>query len=232
MNIELALGWLESTWAADPDNFRIDHRLIRELHRRVTETLSLESEGDATPGQYRLSQVRISGSARQPPEPGDVYPLMDELVQFLNQPDAAKYDLIKIALAHHRFAWIHPFSNGNGRTVRLLTYALLLNYEWLGKNVFAPAIAELHEKNSLSDREQSILMRTLITPTIQNSDIRGKLSQVRASQILGDLRARTLLIPSPGTERKYQLGIEKSPLLRTVIRQLDRLDFLPIKGEI
>jgi Fic family protein len=29
-------------------------------------------------------------------------------------------------LAHHRFAWIHPFSNGNGRTVRALTYAMLI----------------------------------------------------------------------------------------------------------
>lgn len=35
---------------------------------------------------------------------------------------------MKIALAHHRFGWVHPFGNGNGRTVRLLTYALLIKY--------------------------------------------------------------------------------------------------------
>ncbi len=28
----------------------------------------------------------------------------------------------------HRFAWIHPFGNGNGRVVRLLTYILLIKY--------------------------------------------------------------------------------------------------------
>jgi Fic family protein len=33
-----------------------------------------------------------------------------------------------VALAHHRFGWIHPFGNGNGRVVRLLTYALLIKY--------------------------------------------------------------------------------------------------------
>ena len=53
---------------------------------------------------------------------------MQELVAFINQEDKPKYDLMKIALAHHRFGWIHPFGNGNGRTVRLLTYALLIKY--------------------------------------------------------------------------------------------------------
>lgn len=31
-------------------------------------------------------------------------------------------------MAHHRFAWTHPFGNGNGRVVRLLTYTLLIKY--------------------------------------------------------------------------------------------------------
>jgi Fic family protein len=53
---------------------------------------------------------------------------MAELVAFINSDDPQKYDLMKVALAHHRFAWIHPFGNGNGRVVRLLTYALLIKY--------------------------------------------------------------------------------------------------------
>ena len=47
---------------------------------------------------------------------------MEELVAFINRRDPPKYDLMKVAIAHHRFGWIHPFSNGNGRVVRLLTY--------------------------------------------------------------------------------------------------------------
>ena len=53
---------------------------------------------------------------------------MSELIRFLSQNNPPKYDLIKIALAHHRFTWVHPFNNGNGRTVRLFTYALLLKF--------------------------------------------------------------------------------------------------------
>lgn len=70
----------------------------------------------------------ISQAEHLPPEAVLVPPYMAELVEFINRPDAAKYDLIKVALAHHRFAWIHPFTNGNGRVVRLLTYTMLIKY--------------------------------------------------------------------------------------------------------
>lgn len=35
---------------------------------------------------------------------------------------------MKIAISHHRFAWIHPFDNGNGRMARLVTYAMLIKF--------------------------------------------------------------------------------------------------------
>jgi len=41
--------------------------------------------------------------------------------QFINKLDRPKYSLLKIAIAHHRFVWIQPFNNGNGRTVHLFT---------------------------------------------------------------------------------------------------------------
>src|SRR3546814_12021881 len=53
---------------------------------------------------------------------------MTEFLSFIKGADPGKYDLIKVSLAHHRFACIHPFGNGNGRTVRLLTYTLLIKY--------------------------------------------------------------------------------------------------------
>lgn len=43
---------------------------------------------------------------------------MEELFDFINAEDSPKYDLLKTAIAHHRFVWIHPFGNGNGRTVK------------------------------------------------------------------------------------------------------------------
>ena len=51
---------------------------------------------------------------------------MSELTDFISRKDSPKYDLLKAAIEHHRFVWIHPFGNWNGRTVRLFTYAMLV----------------------------------------------------------------------------------------------------------
>ena len=41
--------------------------------------------------------------------------------------DASLEDaLLRIAAAHHRMAWVHPFLDGNGRAVRLQTHCALL----------------------------------------------------------------------------------------------------------
>lgn len=122
-NIEAAMTFIE-------DNFHsgeaLTEHFIRELHAIAVK--GLEREGDATPGAYRQTQVQIAQSEHLPPEAVSVSQYMQELVAFINEAHPPKYDLIKVALAHHRFGWIHPFGNGNGRVVRLLTYTLLIKY--------------------------------------------------------------------------------------------------------
>jgi Fic family protein len=122
-NIEEAMQYVE---AAIEPGAAISEHFIRELHALTVR--SLVREGDTTPGAYRTSQVVIAQSAHLPPEAMHVPGYMQALVAFINHADAPKYDLIKVALAHHRFGWVHPFGNGNGRVVRLLTYALLIKY--------------------------------------------------------------------------------------------------------
>lgn len=125
-NNERALEFIES----NINNHKIDRAFLSEIHKIVTKDLLPPPKGEGTryPGEYRRINVGITGSAHNPPDASTVPAYMDELFNFINRNDPPQYDLIKVALAHHRFAWIHPFDNGNGRVVRLLTYAMLLKY--------------------------------------------------------------------------------------------------------
>jgi Fic family protein len=124
MNIEKATDFVEQYVKTNP----ISQALIRELHKQVVADLDPppNGEGDATPGEYRKKNVTISKSEHLPPDMSAVPGYMEELFAFINNNDGQKYDLLKTAIAHHRFVWIHPFANGNGRVVRLFTYALLV----------------------------------------------------------------------------------------------------------
>ena len=124
-NIQMAMEFIDKNIEAS----KIDRAFISELHKMVVNGLPLppEGEGDKTPGKFRSWSVKIKNANHQPPElESQVEEYMEELITFLNSDHPSKYDLIKTALAHHRFMWIHPFGNGNGRTGRLLTYAMLL----------------------------------------------------------------------------------------------------------
>ena len=122
-NIEMAMDYVERT--IEPGSPITEH-FVRELHA-LTVT-DLEREGDRSPGAYREGQVLINQAEHLPPDAILVPGYMQELVAFINNDDPPKYDLMKVAMAHHRFGWIHPFGNGNGRVVRLLTFALLMKY--------------------------------------------------------------------------------------------------------
>lgn len=123
-NIENAMEFIEN----NIKDYPINRMFLSELHKMIVQELSLppSGEGDHTPGVYRKINLKISNSSHLPPDYIKVQDYMTELLDFIEREDSPKYDLLKAAIAHHRFVWIHPFGNGNGRTVRLFTYAMLV----------------------------------------------------------------------------------------------------------
>ncbi len=81
---------------------------------------------DQNAGKYRTSQVRVAGATFMPPSASKIQPMMNELLQTIQQnPD----ELAPIELAaffHHKLVYIHPFLDGNGRTARLLMNIILM----------------------------------------------------------------------------------------------------------
>lgn len=125
---------------------------IKELHRIVVGDLT--HEGDKRAGAWRDEPRYIANAEHQPPEPYDVPDLMRELIDYINNDDSEQYDLLKIAITNHRFVWIHPFGNGNGRTDRLLTYALLCKKGYIAPNkmrLFNPTAIFAGDRNKYYD---------------------------------------------------------------------------------
>jgi len=110
-NHQATLHWLLDKVAADGKKLTIDTDLILEIHLRLMNGILSDA------GQFRKHAVRIMGAnvalANWASIPKKLKALLDS--------DISKTDTISsLASVHAQFEQIHPFSDGNGRTGRLL----------------------------------------------------------------------------------------------------------------
>ncbi len=96
----------------------LDDAVICELHRRIV----VRSQ-PAIAGVYSPHARRIAGSPVIFPNPLKIPQLMEELGAWIK---AAPSTADAAFTAHFRLTAIHPFSDGNGRTARLLMNLMLL----------------------------------------------------------------------------------------------------------
>ena len=102
----------------------------REFYARIPDSLHQIKDADSqtvrtvVPGVWRDHEVRVGQHIA--PDQHHVQTLMDTLCEVYH-PDKHRGDrkIIAILCAHHRLAWVHPFSDGNGRVIRLFTDAAL-----------------------------------------------------------------------------------------------------------
>ncbi|RKZ47510.1 MAG: Fic family protein [Gammaproteobacteria bacterium] len=77
-------------------------------------------KGKVVPGEWRNQSVEVGRHI--PPDDKSLNTLMEQFCQIYH-PDkfVGQKKIIAVMCAHHRFVWIHPFHDGNGRVVRLFT---------------------------------------------------------------------------------------------------------------
>jgi Fic family protein len=110
-----ALLWMRELAAGD---LPLSENIVLELHRRIV----ARSEPDIA-GCYSPHRRRIAGSSVVFPNPLKIPDLMQEFGAWLALAPATPQSAFT---AHFRLTAIHPFSDGNGRTARLLMNLLLL----------------------------------------------------------------------------------------------------------
>lgn len=87
---------------------------IFEIHRLILNKIE-----ECNAGRYRTQHARLTGSDVVLPNPVKISDLMEEFVKWLISDNSDH--IVKIgADAHYKLVSIHPFSDGNGRTSRLL----------------------------------------------------------------------------------------------------------------
>jgi Fic family protein len=94
--------------------------VVLQLHKLIMSNITEDA------GHYRTMGVRITGATFMPPPSSEVKPRMNELLKWLGENPDELTPIELAAVFHHRFVQIHPFSEGNGRTARLLMNALLM----------------------------------------------------------------------------------------------------------
>jgi len=128
-------------------NLPFNFTLIGAIHKDLMEGVRGK---DKHPGKIRKEQVwiglkgsPIEAAAYVPPEPLALKSYLDNLVEYMNRSDQEA--LIQTAIMHAQFEIIHPFSDGNGRTGRILIPLFL----WCKQRISSPMfyISEYFDEN-------------------------------------------------------------------------------------
>ncbi|MCA9830017.1 MAG: Fic family protein [Dehalococcoidia bacterium] len=119
-------------------SFKLRPSSISELNRLAVEGL------EPGPGSYRTFEMEIEGSQHEPPPWRNVPDLVERMCDYVNENWASATPIHLAAYVMWRLNWIHPFTNGNGRTSRAVSYLVLcvkLNSLLPGRPAIPEAIA-------------------------------------------------------------------------------------------
>ncbi len=118
--------------------FRLRPSIILDLHRIALAGLSPYA------GNFRPGNVEIGKSRHIPPPSHRVSELIEEMCDAVNDMFGGRSALHLCAYVMWRLNWIHPFTDGNGRTSRSLAYFVLctkLGYRLPGHRTVPEQIA-------------------------------------------------------------------------------------------
>lgn len=131
------------------ENKELDENIIKDIH-------AITMENIMTGGIYRNVDVYISGAQHTPPSPNEMY---RQIKMFYNELSSNTLNPIELAAwTHAEFVKIHPFTDGNGRTSRLI-----MNYQ-LMKNGYLPISIDKKDRLSYYEALEEYAVNNNLTP--------------------------------------------------------------------
>lgn len=118
INHKEAIDYIDDIVSKDLD---ISERVIKDLHYIILKSIDNENAGE-----YRKSNVLISGSRHKPVEHFLVQERMMELIDWYRENKDKLHPVKLAAEFHFKYVYIHPFIDGNGRSARLLMNLILM----------------------------------------------------------------------------------------------------------
>ena len=118
---------------------------LSEWNLKNVHALILKEIDNKNAGLYRNENVLISGAKYIPPKHFELDYLMQKLMKEYGKEWKNFHPIVRATLLHGEFVKIHPFSDGNGRTARLL-----LNFE-LMRCGYTPVIIKNEQRVTYYD---------------------------------------------------------------------------------
>jgi len=203
-----------------------------EFYRRLPPELQLGTDRSGRrykiePGAFRSFEVDVG--KHQPPHHQALPEFMRRFQQAYDSKEILATDqLVALAAAHHRLAWIHPFGDGNGRITRLYSHAWLVKakVDSLGLWTLSRGLArerqayyqhlsaadqnrwnDLDGRGNLSDRSLSEFCLFMLKTMVDQIEFMSSLFQfeVLAKRIEGYLQIERVDLASKDRERLSKL---------------------------
>jgi Fic family protein len=164
---------------SDPERkFKLRPSHLLHLHRIALDGISSYA------GNYRPAGIEIGGSKHQPMGAHLVPGAVEDMCDYLNENWDGRSPVHLAAYALWKLNWIHPFTDGNGRTARALSFLLLclrLGYRIPGTNTIPAQIS--HDKAPYYKALEAA-DRTWADRKIDLTELETLLGELLANQLL------------------------------------------------
>ena len=189
-------------------------------------------------GQYRKVGVGVYSGTKliHMAPPYDRVPgLVSELMEWARSSD--DHPLIKSCVFHYEFEFIHPFSDGNGRTGRLWHTLILSKWNDIMSSIPIETMVRKHQQeyydaiaNSTSDGDSGVFLELMLSLILEAINTMAFANHINDIENINKTERRILFLILDG---EFTTALEISLLLGVTKRTIERsISSLKAKGYI